>query len=423
MATVLIIFLWQLTVPFIQSSEVSATRDALLSELLLLQQDYCGEVILCNDSRHVEPDYSELILPCCVPCSCLPSCQALDICCPNFNNALLNASESRIKSGIRTTYHFNTYEELLHEDNSTDRINEVPIERNITKEGADTMKERLACIRPQVQRLQETYLDSPAYLMIGDCPAEQSDTDLDEQCKIGFDNVGLKNMLPVTSAASNMTYVNIHCLKCNENTTTEIQIRYWMPLITIQSRLFNNYQFFTNPDDIVSYLLKHKFFNGMKTGNIHFLPPNPQLLHQCQLYDVISCNKTGLWDIYNKTTEQVCLSGHSLPVIRPIEGKKLLFRNVACLYCNQPDDVYGKLAILKQSICSSGPDTISGPVPRFNITIYVPDLNPKTLEQEDKTTPLSSEYIDATTALTLIKQTKTCPVGDIAILVSRCSNI
>ena len=329
----------------------------------------------------------------------------------------MTADEHRNETRIRALKDAIVTDKLLHPDDSQSRQNEVQIESNTTREVAETSKERLICVRPQIQREQNVYLDSLAYRMIGKCPAEQSDTTVDKQCQKGFSNVGFNNIVPVTSYASNMTYVNIHCLKCNENTSLEIKIKYWSPIITIESWGYTHH-FFTDPQDTVSYLLKYEYFNGMKTGNIHFVPPNPELLQPCQQYDVTSCNETGLWDVYNKTTEELCLSGYSMPVIRrpSATGTALSFRNMACLYCNQPNESFGKLVIRKGSICLKR-KTIFGPTPRFNMTLNVPNLN-SSMNQEDKSTLISKQYIDATVALTLIKQTKACPNGYIAILVS-----
>ena len=444
------IFLGQLTVPMTQSSDVLMTRDDLLPELLQLQQDYCGDVILCGDVRHVEPDFEMLVMPCCVPCSCLPTCKALDICCLNYNGSIGDGKETRTATDIdndndnETQTATDSYkssdknrtesdddmdeirkeategmpgtdQELLHADRRNSGENEVQIESNTTNEGAPTIEDRLVCVRPQILRDQNRYLDSLAYQMIGDCPAELHDTTMDRKCRKRFGNVGFNNIVPVTSDESNMTYVNIHCLKCNENTIDELKIKYWKPIITVQS-LEYTYQLYKDPNDILSFLLKHQEFSGMRTGNIHFLPPNPEVLQQCQLYDIISCNKTGLWDEYNKTTEQICMSGHSMPVIRRIIGPvRLLFRNAACLYCNEPEESYGKLTIRKGSDCLR--QNIFGPRAKFNMTLNLPDLNPLS-KLQDQSSLLSNQYIDSTAALALMKQKKECPVGHIAFLVS-----
>ena len=413
--SLLVIFLWQPTLLVTQSSEVSLIRDDLLPELLQLQHDYCGDVILCDDARHVEPDYGKIVLSCCVSCSCLPTCRALDICCPNFNDTLTVFNGHRNESGLLSGDAIDIDKEVLDTDDMEDEQNEVKHESNLTKEGRKSIKERLQCVRPQVQREQGVYIDSPAYLMIGDCPDELSDSTLDKQYKAGFANTGFSNMVPVTSQATNMTYVNIHCLKCNEDTDHEIRIQHWRPILTIQSAAYIT-QFYKDPQDIVTYLLRYEYLNGMKTGNIHFLPPYPELLQRCQLYDISSCNKTGLWDANNKMTEQLCLSGHSMPVIRQVSDKTPLFRNVACLYCNQPNKDFGKLAIKKHASCS-GPFSNLGHTPRFNMTLNVPDLNPS-VKQENKNVPISNQYIDAATALALMKTSKSCKKGEVAILVS-----
>ena len=446
------IFLGQLTVPITHSSDIFMTREDLLPELLQLQQDYCGDVILCGDARHVEPDFEMVVMPCCVPCSCLSTCKALDICCPNYNHSVVendkNGNETRIETSndkekdktrtvtdkdnntTRTALDDATHEsrigpeddtsidlELFHAVVRNSGPNEAHIESTSTTEGELVIEERLICVRPQIQREQNRYVDSLAYQMIGDCPAALFDTTMGRKCRKGFANVGFNNIVPVTSDASNMTYVNIHCLKCNENTNEELKIQYWKPIVTVRV-LEYNHQFYKDPDDILLYLLKHGNLNGMNTGNVHFLPPNTKLAQQCQLYDVISCNATGLWDVYNRTTEQMCVSGHSMPLIRRIRigNRRLLFRNVACLYCNEADESYGKLAIKKGSDCLR--QNILRPIPTFHMVLNLPDLNPLSKPQ-DFSSLLSNQYIDAAAALALMQQRKAeCPVGYIAFLVS-----
>ena len=409
---ILLILLWQLTVPFIQSTELN--MDGLLPELLQLQPAHCGGMALCDDVNHVEPDFGVLIMPCCVPCSCLPTCRALDICCPNFNDSMVDADgPNRNETGLQAENAIVTHEAMLHSDDNKSRQIDVQTENNATEKGAWTINERFICVRPQIQREQNIYLDSPAYRMIGKCPVEQSGTTLDKHCKKGFDNVGFKNIVPVTSDTTNMTYVNIHCLNCNENNNPGNKIKYWSPIITVESWQYYH-QFYKDPQDILSYLLKYEYFNGMKTGNVHFLPPNPKLLQPCQRYDVTSCNKTGLWDTYNETTKQLCLSGYSLPVIRWVKGKTLLFRNAACLYCNLPYEMFGKFAKV-WGTCST-PNTVFAP--RFNMALNLPDLNPS-INKENNSALDSREYTDATAVLTLMKQTNSCEDDNIAILVRK----
>ena len=405
--------LWQVNVPLINSSEASLDRDSLLPGLLELQRDYCGGVALCDDDDHVEPELGMFPTPCCVPCSCLPTCKTYENCCPTLNGSLATVDLGN-ETGIRAEdVTVTDEEELLHKDDSMSR-NEVQNESNTTKEGAQIIKESMICVRPQIQREQNIYPDSQAYKMIGSCPTKLSGTTIDKECKKGFADVGFNNKVPVTSHTSNMTYVNKHCLNCNENKSFgNNKIYYWKPIITIQSWQYYPH-FFTNPQDIVSFLLKYEYFNGMKTGNIHFLPPNPELVQPCEQYDVISCNQTGLWDNYNRTTEQLCQSGYSLPVIRRVNSKVSSFRNLACLYCNTPQNSFGKLPARKQ-MCAI--NTISKPVPRFNMTLNMPNLD-SVITQQNNSALISKQYIDDTTVMTMLKQSKVCPDGYIAILVS-----
>ena len=50
---------------------------------------------------------------------------------------------------------------------------------------------------------------------------------------------------------------------------------------------------------------------------------------------------TCLLDMYNETMKGACLNGPGLPIIQNVGGKRLLFKNIACLHCNMGADFTG----------------------------------------------------------------------------------
>ena len=59
-------------------------------------------------------------------------------------------------------------------------------------------------------------------------------------------------------------------------------------------------------------------------------------MKRCKLYDVNVCNQTGYWETYNETIRNICHYGHELPIISNVGLNTLVFKNIACVYCNLP---------------------------------------------------------------------------------------
>ena len=76
--------------------------------------------------------------------------------------------------------------------------------------------------------------------------------------------------------------------------------------------------FFPSPDFILDNLIAN--IHGF--GNLHFKPGNEGLTRQCKAYDIITCNQTGLWDVYNDLLKTLCLDGYQLPIMSRIKISK-----------------------------------------------------------------------------------------------------
>ena len=58
-------------------------------------------------------------------------------------------------------------------------------------------------------------------MMVTTCPRGFKDEIMNEKCATGVLDVALRDMIPVTSKLSGLTYKNKHCLVCNEKLGAE----------------------------------------------------------------------------------------------------------------------------------------------------------------------------------------------------------
>ena len=185
------------------------------------------------------------------------------------------------------------------------------------------------CIRPQVLYEPNKFLDSPAYMMVVNCPDEFKDKLTNDKCTVGMYAAELLDMIPVTSKQSRLTYKNKYCLACNEK-IQEDQLIEWRAEI-VSYGVSRERIFFPSPDFIVDILTETQFNNR----NVHFVPGDGNLTKSCNtVFDIVSCNQTGLWEVYDQSMETLCLEGFQLPVIDKIDQHRLIFKNIACLHCN-----------------------------------------------------------------------------------------
>ena len=184
------------------------------------------------------------------------------------------------------------------------------------------------CIRPQALYYPNIFLDSQAYMMVVHCPDEFRDKMTIDKCNAGMDWAKLLDIIPVTSKLSGLTYKNKYCLMCNEKLQADHVIKWKVEIVS--RGVHREHLFFSSPDLIVDALIQ----NNMALSNVHFIPGDEILTRPCKAFDIISCNETGLWDIYNEEMEAPCLEGYQLPIISKIDKQPFTLKNIACLHCN-----------------------------------------------------------------------------------------
>ena len=320
-------------------SKADNTNDGMDKEnslLLELHKNYCGEDFLCkNDSSYWEPPEQMIPVPCCVPCSCLPTCGDQMDCCPALwkNEAVEDPQHG---DGTPPIERSSNQSDVT--DDVISRKEDAQVE-SIKNRDLTNLSSKTDCIRPQVLYKPNKYLDSETYEMVTTCPDWFKDVTIIKKCLWGMYNENILDMIPITSALTGLTYANKFCLDCNgmhANATSKFHE--WQPaLVGVGQSL--RHRSFISPEFIIKDM--YSFNSGFE--NIHFIPGKAATHVRCKTYDIAYCNQTSLLDTYNETMENSCQNGPSLPIIQNIGPERFLFKNIACLHCNMDKDFTGKL--------------------------------------------------------------------------------
>ena len=339
----------------LQTNTNAVGRYDVLKSHIELHQYHCGEAATCGSNEHVEPSEFVIPVPCCIPCSCLPSCVEQRNCCPwsvNGTRGVATTTESELDYPDPEKENDLTYDEMVLDENDAKIWNKTDestqeqrglgrafTENRINFNKGDsgslnmnhTENANEKCIRPQVNYELNRQLDSQAYMMVATCPNGFKDKLVVDKCIAEKRNsqTSWVDVIPVTSNLSGLTYKNKYCLLCNEELQQD-HITEWRAEIVSLSA-FGYYILYLNPDAILDNFIEKRILSAF--SNIHFVPTENDLAKRCDLYDITSCNQTGLWDDYDELAEKVCMDGYQLPIMASIDTR-LTFKNIGCLRCN-----------------------------------------------------------------------------------------
>ena len=290
-----------------------------ISLLLELHKNYCGEDFLCkNYSSYWKPSEERMPMPCCVPCSCLPTCEDQD-CCPAFWKNKTVEDLRLGNTGAMQNEQRSNQSDIIDDDKLHEEDNPNEIIENKT---SSSLTNITSCVRPQALYGLNRVLYSDAYEMVNTCPEWFMDVATIEKCHSGMDNGNVIDIIPITSTLNGLTYANKYCSECNgiyANTTSKFYD--WQPaLVGFGKNL--PHRSILHPEFIIQHI------DVFKTGfeNIHFIPERVASPVRCKTYDIAVCNQTGLLDIYNETMEKICLKGPGLPIMQKIGSKRVLFK-------------------------------------------------------------------------------------------------
>ena len=122
---------------------------------------------------------------------------------------------------------------------------------------------------------------------------------------------------------------------CNEK-IQEDQIIEWRAKIV--SYGLERINFFSPSPEFIVEILRQ---TTTDFSNVHFVPGDEHLTRSCgTAFDIVTCNQTGLWKVFDESMETLCLDGYPLPVIDKIDEHRFgTFKNIACLHCNTRRDL------------------------------------------------------------------------------------
>ena len=322
-----------------------------------LYQEYCG-----NTTFDMDDDRFNHFVPCCIPCSCLPGCQNMQKYCPEV--VQLSDEDLNNQESLQTPANFNyknvNIESLLFRDEPSlpNNLNESSNEsansansnksreiktllhdeldlsdallansgRNMSYVGGDLTD----CVRPQIYYKINNHIDSQAYEMVISCPVEFLEVSTKDKCELGLKNDYLGDAIPVTSKLTGISYINQHCLVCNEhNDDKNISFVIWRPKLVARTTQFR-IKFIESRQTVLRDI---ELYSSVGS-NLIFVPPNFVSNSRCLAIDITSCNQTHLWEDYDNLIEEMCDSDTTEPVIHTIDRKRMLFKNLACFICN-----------------------------------------------------------------------------------------
>ena len=349
-------------------SSFNTTDTDLLAILLDLHLQHCGDAVICDetDDSHIEPPPSTTFpQPCCIPCSCLPTCEAEQNCCPSVNSLPQPSSQSSIAGEHKVDDAYVTTNKPLIDEQKSGPTNRIEteiskdnvksisgglspaneMEQNVVTptytfdttrtESADAKPNSnnivIGCVRPQMLYKLNVMPDSDAFEMIISCPQTVDDTRVAEKCRNGNSNENIADIVPVTSKLSGLTYVNKYCLFCNEQKSSTSGEEWKIQII--DENFDYLHRIYNQPQSLMNKDVEWYF-------NVHFVPNDPKSVKKCILYDVNTCNHTGYWETYDVMIHNICHNGPGLPVIGEVNRIDVSFKNIACLICNLPPDAH-----------------------------------------------------------------------------------
>ena len=391
----------------LESSLCSETTNSS-TELWKLHMDlytaHCGAAVFCaNGTDHMIPAG----YPCCLPCSCLPTCEQQHNCCPKVGDEIENLIDTRhLMDEISQSNNAILDKVDGNATGSSQRTTIQPSKSNL-KESKQQLRNPIlmddnamskpgygaepVCFRPQVVNRPNWYLDSDAYLMVTTCRDTFEDKEIRSQCETLMNRTNLIEMVPVTSRRTSIPYANKYCLACNEAVADAYPIM-WEAKFVAFGKYDPMYLIF-HPNEYIEYAFDY--------GNIHFTPTPDHPVQQCERTAISTCNQTGLWESFDETLEHICVRGQKLPILH--ESKR--YKNVACLRCNEGDTFYDRL------LCGLYVDF------NFKVEKHSLGMNIKDTPVDGKTEKglVPDSYLRQ--AVLPLPKTKRCPSGYIALLV------
>lgn len=163
----------------------------------------------------------------------------------------------------------------------------------------------------------------------------KNNTEIEQLCSANYTSKQTFRLPPVTSRRTNLTYRNIFCAECHNDTDVES----WFPSINCDQNVDLNY--LSSYEEILTKAAKHNCTVKYES-EAHKIACSPQV-EDSQFTELIihECNKTGTWDVYDEDIATAC----SLDVNNYMFVPSTLYFppeknyiNIFCKMCNPPDN-------------------------------------------------------------------------------------
>ena len=215
---------------------------------------------------------------------------------------------------------------------------------------------RYSCTTPEfVARPPKNYTSPLPYWMITRCEHGE-DNAIIEKCENAQIFSSFEYKIPVSDLTTGVLYRNIFCAQCS-GVVNRTNLLSW----DISLECDGTPQLHTG--NIIDQMRDHncsavfKPFNNIAVQKRGMSPKLGVLCHAFT-YEISTCNETGLWPVYNATTDIACNSF--------IDPFNRTYKNYFCYLCNveRPIDI-------DKHVCRASEDNINRFTPSFNAVLDI----------------------------------------------------
>ncbi|XP_071153397.1 uncharacterized protein [Mytilus edulis] len=167
--------------------------------------------------------------------------------------------------------------------------------------------------------------------MISHCPVS-SDNVTKTKCEISTSLDQKLQHIPVYSSKSGLSYRNVHCSVCHNESTENIS--QWK--IEIECAKFADFNFLSSYSEIIDYAREKEcdiFYSSSDIDGAYINTCDDKYLLDGGL--ISKCNVSGTWIIFDASIDFAC---------RMYDNRFHSFKNVFCHLCNPPIDVGGVMS-------------------------------------------------------------------------------
>ena len=189
------------------------------------------------------------------------------------------------------------------------------------------LKLPFVCVKTSIWNHEGLDVDTPHVAMIETCPLNVVQA-VNSKCAFSVDMKNKLQNVPVTSRKTGLTYRNIHCLRCNEE--SGVKIEPWD--IEIQCQEFADFNFLSSYEEVIEQAERGRCNISYSSIAVNSLWDDvcygsPKLNNSDTSKVINKCNVTGTWNVFDPDIEYMC---------KMYDNKFRVFKNIFCYMCNPP---------------------------------------------------------------------------------------